>query len=111
MTPHMIRLMSRSDEFRSMWIDVHASKGYISQRLRCTSKDLEWLRLELGLQEKVSPSHLPAWEPTEDEIQERLAEFRAKWSRRSRRSRETSDIPRSPRLKEFSFCVKTMSLR
>lgn len=109
MTPRMDRLMERSEEFKAMWLDVHAGKGYIAQRLRCTPKEVEWMRLELGLPEKISPSHLPNWEPTEQEIEERLAEFQAKWSADNRSSHETADVAPISTLKEYSFCRRTMS--
>ncbi len=111
MTARMARLMERSEEFKAMWLDVHAGKGYIAQRLRCTPKEVDALRKELGLPEKISPSHLPNWEPTEEEIAERRAEFQAKWSADNRSSHETADVAPISCLKEFSFCRRTMSFR
>lgn len=109
MTPRMVRLMERSEEFKSMWLDVYASKSYIAERLRCTAKEVDAIRVELGLPEKANPSHLPAWEPTEAEIEERLNQVRAEWTAKNRRGHETGASQRGVCLKEYSFCRRTMS--
>jgi len=109
MTARIERLMGRSDEFRAMWLDPHAGKGYIAERLRFTAKEVEEVRLLLELPDKVSPSHLPSWEPTSVEIEERLAECQAEWTAKRRRSHETGAGRVGAGLKEYSFCKGTMS--
>jgi len=109
MTPRMERLIDRSDEFKVMWLDPYSGKGYIAQRLKCTTKEVDSLRRELGLPEKISPSHLPAWEPTEEEIAERLSQVRAEWTSKNRLGHETASSNKGVGLKEYSFCKRTMS--
>jgi hypothetical protein len=111
MTARIKRLMGRSDEFRAMWLDLYSGKGYIAERLKCSVKEVEEVRRLLGLPDKTCPSHLPAWEPTTEEIEERREEFQAGWPARCRRSRETSASRKAAGLKEYSFCRRTMSFQ
>ena len=111
MTARMKRLMGRSEEFRAMWLDPYSGKGYIAERLKCSKKEVEEVRLLLNLPDKMCPSHLPAWEPTAEEIEERREEFQAGWPARCRRSRETAASRKAAGLKEYSFCKRTMSFQ
>lgn len=103
------RIESRAEEFVALWLDPHASKSYIRERIGCGYGDLEVLRKRYHLPEKQGGDRVLFWEPTEDEIEARKQEIQAGWSEGRRSGRETAKSRQAAELKEFRFDRKTMS--
>jgi len=98
---------SRFDEFAKLWNDPCASRGYIRERLGCSYADLDRMRERLGLPDK--PDGRLSWEPTESEIEAATIEIQADWSRRKRKLHQTAASRQDAKMREFSFCRRTMS--
>lgn len=88
---------SKLEELRRLWLDPHASKGYIRERLGWSYKDVERAAQFLGLPEKPTARNGEEYWPTEEEIEQKKLEFQAKWSEGRREGRETaaSRVPAS----------------
>lgn len=99
---------SRYAEFIECWNDETATGGYIRERFGVSWAVMERTRLELGLPQRSSRSHLH-WTPLPMEIEQRAAEARAKWGGKRERSRQTSQSTQRFELPVYSYDRKTMS--
>lgn len=98
---------SKLDELKRLWMDPHASKGYIRERLGWSYKQVEESAKFLGLPEKPTARNGEEYWPTEAEIEQKLAEIRAKWSQGRRDGRETSASRIPADIRVYSYSSRT----
>lgn len=99
----------KHQEFRDLWADQTASTGYIREYFGVSWSVVQATRAHLGLPERANRTTF-VWAPTEDEIVERAAQCRAKWSDQVRESHATARTARvRADVKRFTFDRKTMS--
>ena len=84
------KVLQQKGEFVRLWLDPHAGKGYILERIGCKRSDMEEARVAFGLPHKPNPTSRDAWEPSEEDIERGTQEIQANWSKRVRSLRATT---------------------
>ena len=102
-------IMAKLEEFKKLWADQTATRGYIRERIGCSYKDIEEVRKSLGLPDRQNSSHAISWEPSEAEIEAKKREIQESWTPDKRASRETGDSRQMVQLKNFHLNRRDMS--